>query len=871
MLKTEKTEKAQKAGTPARRLTSLRLCALFSAVALAACGGGKEEAAPAPPTAAPTPAPPAPVVTAPSISTQPAATTVASGASASFSVLASGTAPFTYQWQRNGTAISGATGASYSFNATEADSGAEFRVVVSNSAGSVTSSAAALTVLPVVLAPSIAVAPQSVSTLDGGTATFVVVAEGTGPFTYAWQRNGSAITGASTASYTTPDLTLADSGARYRVVVSNSAGSITSGEATLTVNPVAPAIATAPASVAVTAGQTATFSATATGSAPLAYQWQRNGTAIAGATAASYTTPATTVADNGARFRVVVTNAGGSVTSAEATLGVSEAVVAPAIASAPVGATVTEGQTATFTAGATGTAPLAYQWLRNGTAISGATAASYTTAATTVTGDNNARFSVRVSNAAGSVTSAEVVLTVNAAANPLIGRAWVPGQLLETDDNEPSFARTAIDDAGRVTVVFRKSNGTRQVVYATRGVANAAGTAPSFSAPVPIDLLGGTVVSSMGTTTSNIEVGLAASPGGNLLAYWYNNAPCTATTYRTSGTCRYYYAARYLIANNAWEAPVLVGDTPEGDFNIRINDRGDVALLGTGWTRSGTSNFTEGTAAYFRAGTEATFRRQMLNVDPLRNHQLDMDGAGNVLLAAEASQNATRDLVVYRGTVAAGLGAQQVLDTRGNAVSLQLTRVGTGGQQVVVWAQNNGVTDTNYAATAASASEAFTVVDLGYRLNTSIGFRRLEVSDAGQAILFDFSARTRQRWTAASGWAARENLPSALPNNPSFFALASTRSGDILAVNYGVVSGGDWATYDAGRNVMVQTLTTASSGPGYVVGVNQGNAIGYTGLVVSASGIGFVALRNQFDVLPTAAAPSGDGRSVINLWGVFFK
>lgn len=862
-----------KTATPARRLRGLHLCALFSAVALAACGGGANEAAP-PPTAAPAPAPtpaptpPAPVVTAPSITTQPAAATVAAGASASFSVLASGTAPLNFQWQRNGSAITGATGASYSLNATEGDSGAEFRVVVSNSAGSVTSSTAVLTVQPVVLAPSIVVAPQSVATLDGGTATFVVVAEGTGPFTYAWQRNGTALAGATAASYTTPELALADSGARYRVVVGNSAGSLTSGEATLTVNPVAPSIATAPVNVAVTAGQTATFNASATGSAPLAYQWQRNGTAIASATAASYTTPATTVADSGARFRVVVTNAGGSVTSAEATLGVTAAVVAPAIASAPLGATVQEGQTATFSASATGTAPLAYQWLLNGTAISGATAASYTTAATTVAGDNNARFSVRVSNAAGSVTSGEAVLTVQAAANPLIGRAWVPGQLLETDDNDPSFARTAIDDAGRVTVVFRKSNGTRQVVYATRGIANAADTAPSFSTPAAIDLVSGTPVSSMGNTTSNIELGLAAAPGGNLLAYWYNNAPCSSTTYRTSGTCRYYYATRYLIASNAWETPVLIGDTPEGNFDIRINDRGDVALLGTGWTRSGTSSFTEGAAAYFRAGGESAFRRQMLNVDPLRNHQLDMDGAGNVLLAAEASQNATRDLVVYRGTVAAGLGAQQLLETRGNAVSLQLARVGTAGQQVVVWSQNNGIKDTTFAATAASASAAFNVTDLDYRLTTSFGDLRLEVSDSGQAILFDFTARNRKRWTAQAGWLDREALPSVLGTT---IVKALTRNGDILAVNFGVVSGGDWASYDAGRNVMIQTLTTASNGPGYVVGVNRGNAVGYTGLRLSASGVGYVSLLNEYDVLPTAAAPSGDGRNVTNLWGVFFK
>ena len=98
-------------------------------------------------------------------------------------------------------------------------------------------------------------------------------------------------------------------------MVSNSAGSVTSNAATLTVNaaPVAPSITTQPASQTVTAGQTATFSVTATGTAPLSYQWSKNGAAISGATSSSYTTPATTTADNGAQFTVVVSNSVGNV------------------------------------------------------------------------------------------------------------------------------------------------------------------------------------------------------------------------------------------------------------------------------------------------------------------------------------------------------------------------------------------------------------------------------------------------------------------------------------------------------------------------------------------------------------------------------
>ena len=85
--------------------------------------------------------------TAPSISAQPANVTVAAGQSATFSVTASGSAPLAYQWQRNGANIAGATARTYTFTTSPADNGAMFRVLVSNSTGSVLSNSATLTVL----------------------------------------------------------------------------------------------------------------------------------------------------------------------------------------------------------------------------------------------------------------------------------------------------------------------------------------------------------------------------------------------------------------------------------------------------------------------------------------------------------------------------------------------------------------------------------------------------------------------------------------------------------------------------------------------------------------------------------------------------
>ena len=135
----------------------------------------------------------------------------------------------------------------------------------------------------------------------------------------------------------------------------------------------------------------------------------KNGLDIAGATATSYTTPPATVADNGSLFSARVSNAGGTVTSNTANLTVR---IPPSITTQPANKTVSVGKTAKFSVTATGTSPFSYQWMKNGLNITGATKASYTTPPT-VPADNGSLFSVKVSNAAGSTTSNNALLTVN--------------------------------------------------------------------------------------------------------------------------------------------------------------------------------------------------------------------------------------------------------------------------------------------------------------------------------------------------------------------------------------------------------------------------------------------------------------------------
>jgi hypothetical protein len=378
------------------RLAIARRPAGFAAACLAlwfclACGSGS---AGAPAEAA-----------APIISTQPSSQTVVSGQAATFSVVATGTAPLSYQWKKSGINIAGATSASYTTPATtSSDNSSQFEVNVSNSAGSITSTAAMLSVNS---PPSITTQPANQTVTAGQTATFSVVAAGTTPLGYQWQKASVNIPGANSSSYTTSAVASSDSGSQFQVVVSNMAGSVTSTAATLTVTS-SPSITTQPASQTVIAGQTATFVVVAFGTAPLSYQWQKGGANISGANSASYTTPATVSSDSGSQFQVTVSNASGSATSTAATLIVHSP---PSITTQPANETVTAGQTATFSVVASGTAPLNYQWQKGGANISGATSASYTTPATSFS-DNASQFQVVVSNIAGSVISTAVTLTV---------------------------------------------------------------------------------------------------------------------------------------------------------------------------------------------------------------------------------------------------------------------------------------------------------------------------------------------------------------------------------------------------------------------------------------------------------------------------
>jgi len=175
------------------------------------------------------------VQSVPVISEQPADQEVIAGARALFSVTATGTAPFSYQWKKNGTAITGATTDSYQTPVTTtADNGSLFTVTVTNDLGNVTSEAATLKVNPAGTL-NIVTQPANQRVTTGSTATFSVTATSSAAITYQWRKNGTAITGATAAQYTTPVLAATD-GTTYSVTLVSGGTTVNSHAATLAID-----------------------------------------------------------------------------------------------------------------------------------------------------------------------------------------------------------------------------------------------------------------------------------------------------------------------------------------------------------------------------------------------------------------------------------------------------------------------------------------------------------------------------------------------------------------------------------------------------------------------------------------------------------
>jgi hypothetical protein len=366
------------------------------------------------------------VTAAPDFTSQPASRTNNAGTAATFTASALGDGPLSYQWQKNGSDISGATASSLTLNNVLTVDAGSYTVTVTNKFGTNVSPTALLTVND----PAITTQPASQSQPPGATVNFSVVAAGTPALTYQWQKNGSPlsdggiISGASTANLTLTGVDLPDAGT-YTCAVTNGSGvGLISANAVLTI--IDPAITLQPTNITANFSSNVTFNVTAAGTPALTYQWYKGTSALTdGGNISGSTTPALTVSavsylDAGG-YSVVVTNGpGNTVTSSIATLTVKD----PVIFAHPASAIKAIGSSASFTVSA-GASGATYSWkkgstvLTDGGNVSGSTTATLTLA--NVSASDNGSYSVIVGSAGGSnVTSSSATLSTISAIAPAV-------------------------------------------------------------------------------------------------------------------------------------------------------------------------------------------------------------------------------------------------------------------------------------------------------------------------------------------------------------------------------------------------------------------------------------------------------------------
>ena len=265
-----------------------------------------------------------------SVTFDPVGATIQTGQNHTFTVGTSGTAPISYQWQKNNVDISGATSSSYTVSNAATNDAGNYRCGVSNacSGGNIYSQSATLTVGSCI-SPTVTAQPQGASIGVGDNYSFSINATGTAPLTYQWQKDNIDIPGATSNTYSLTNAQTLDSG-DYRCGVSNSCsgGAVYSQAATLTVTStcIAPTITLQPQGTTISVGDNYTFTIAASGTAPLSYQWRKNGSNITNATSSSYTIVSAQLSDAGS-YDCVVTNACNSATSNPAVLTVNSQTV----------------------------------------------------------------------------------------------------------------------------------------------------------------------------------------------------------------------------------------------------------------------------------------------------------------------------------------------------------------------------------------------------------------------------------------------------------------------------------------------------------------------------------------------------------------
>ncbi len=351
---------------------------------------------------------------------------------AGFSTVPSGSGPFTFVWRKDGVIIPGAANSFLILSSVALTDAGLYSVEVRGACQAVTNSATLA-----VNALTTTSALTNIAACGGNTVSFATVPQGTGPFTFAWRKDGVLVDGATNATLTMSTVGLGDAGI-YSVEVTGLCNSATNtAMLTLLQNTTASAFSNATRCV----GEPMGFTTTPSGTGPFNIVWRKNGAVLTNETSATLSLAGVTTNEAGV-YSVEVTGACNAVTNS-ASLFVNEPTTAAPLANT----TVCYGESVSFAAVSQGTGPFTFIWRKNGAAIDGATNASLTFFNAAV-GDS-ATYAVEVTGMCNAVTNSATLLV----------RALTTAVAL-TDSTrcagESASFTTAPSGAGPFTFVWRK-------------------------------------------------------------------------------------------------------------------------------------------------------------------------------------------------------------------------------------------------------------------------------------------------------------------------------------------------------------------------------------------------------------------------------
>jgi hypothetical protein len=554
-----------------------------------------------------------------SVSITPSSATLDVGQSQTFtSTVTGGTSPYSYQWYLDGSAVSGATSSSWTYTPTSSSIGSHtVYVKVSDSASTpatAQSNTASVTVSP---ALTVSISPSSVTLDAGQSATFSsIVAGGTSPYYYQWYLNGSAVSGATSPSWT---YSPSSSGphAVYLKVTDGASNILQSNTAPVTVNS-APSVSISPSSATIDVGQSQTFTSTVTGgTSPYSYQWYLDGSQVS--TSSSYTCSPSSSGSHSVYVKVTDTaSTPVTVQSNGASITVNSAL---SVSISPSSTTLDYGQSQTFTSSVSGgTSSYSYQWYYDSGPVSGATSNSWT--CTTPSVATHHVYVVVTDHVGAQATSNTATLTVNSALSVSVSPSSVTmdvgqSKTLTTTVSGGTSSYTfqwylnssAVSGATSSSWTYKPSSSGSNTVYCmVKDSATSQATAQSNSVTVTVNAQTSVTIS---PTSASILSGQSqqflstVSGGTSPYTYqWYRNGTSVNGAASSSWTFTPSSVGHYSIflkvtdteSQTAYSNNATLTVTPGASFNVTISQ--SATIIDLGQTVSVSSTVSGGTSPY---------------------------------------------------------------------------------------------------------------------------------------------------------------------------------------------------------------------------------------------------------------------------------